>query len=63
MLNFVRTNQLYFFPIHFHSIKHEPPLWVKYRLTGSSKEAEDTAKGINFEQSVVLPPVRLLQLT
>ena len=40
-----------------------PRFWVEYRLTGSPKEAKDMAKGITFEQSVVIPPVRLLQLT
>ena len=27
MLNFVRTNQRCFFPVHFHSNKHETPIW------------------------------------
>ena len=40
-----------------------PKSGVEYRLTGSPKEAEGMAKGITFEQSVDLPPVRLLQLT
>ena len=40
-----------------------PQSGVEYRLTGSPKEAEDMAKGITFEQSVDLPPGRLLQLT
>ena len=40
-----------------------PHFGVEYRLTGSPKEAEDMAKGITFEQSVGLTPVRLLQLT
>ena len=62
MLNFVKTNQRCFFPIHFHSSKHEPRSGVEYRLTGSAKEAEDMAKGITIEQSDGLPPVRLLQL-
>ena len=39
-----------------------PRSGVEYRLTGSAKEAEDMAKGITIEQSVGLPPVRLLQL-
>ena len=38
-----------------------PRSGVEYRLTGSPKEAEEMATGITFEQSVVLPPVRLLQ--
>ena len=41
----------------------KPRSGVEYHLTGSPKEAEDMAKGITFEQSVDLPPVRLLQLT
>ena len=40
----------------------KPRSGVEYHLTGSPKEAEDMAKGINIEQSVGLPPVRLLQL-
>ena len=40
-----------------------PQSGVEYRLNGSPKEAEDMTKGITFEQSVDLPPVRLLQLT
>ena len=38
-----------------------PRYGVEYRLTGYPKEAEEMAKGITFEQSIVLPPVRLLQ--
>ena len=40
-----------------------PQSEVEYRLTGSPKEAEDMAKGITFEQSVGLTPVRLIQLS
>ena len=40
-----------------------PHSGVEYRLTGSPKEAEDMAKGTTFEESVGLPPVRLLPLT
>ena len=40
-----------------------PHSGVEYRLSGSPKEAEDMDNGITFEQSVGLPPVRLLQLT
>ena len=40
----------------------KPRSGVEYHLTGSPKEAEDMAKGITIEQSVGLPPVRLLQL-
>ena len=41
----------------------KPRSGVEYHLTGSPKEAEDMAKGITFEQSVGLLPVRLHQLT
>ena len=40
-----------------------PRSGVEYRLTSSPKEAEEMSKGITIEQSVGLPPVRLLQLT
>ena len=40
-----------------------PRFGVEYRLTSSPKEAEEMAKGITFEQSVGLLPVRLHQLT